>query len=275
MERNYTARTFALETFAIMLGLLFLVPFYFVVMNAFKDNAGILIDAAALPKELVVDNFSRVWTLLDFPRAFWNSLLVTVLSNVGLVIISSMAAWHLVRTPGRFSQALFALFVAAMVIPFQTIMIPLVKLGASLHLVNSLPGLVVMYFGFGVSMTLFLYHGFVKTVPLEIEESAGIDGCGPFGVFWRIVFPLLQPITVTVLILNTLWFWNDYLLPRLMLQDAELRTIPVAMSALFAQYNKQWDLGLAGLVIGTLPIVVFFLLLQKHIIRGIAAGSGK
>jgi len=275
MERKYTVRTFALEAFAIALGLLFLIPFYFVLVNSFKDNAGILIDAAALPKEWIADNFSRVWTLLDFPSAFWNSLLVTVLSDVGLVVISSMAAWRLVRTPGRFSQALFALFVAAMVIPFQTIMIPLVKLGASLQLVNSIPGLVFMYFGFGVSITVFLYHGFVKTVPLEIEESADIDGCSPFGVFWRIVFPLLQPITITVLILNTLWFWNDYLLPRLMLQDEELRTIPVAMSALFAQYNKQWDLGLAGLVIGTLPIIVFFLLLQKHIIKGIAAGSGK
>ncbi|MBN2982022.1 MULTISPECIES: carbohydrate ABC transporter permease [Cohnella] len=275
MDSKYTVRTLALEIVAIALGLLFLVPFYFVLINSVKGNANILLDAASLPEEVIFKNFGRVWELLDFPKAFLNSLLVTVFGTAGLVVISSMAAWMLVRTPGKLSQILFGLFVAAMVIPFQTVMIPLVKLSASLGLVNSIPGLVFIYFGFGVSMTLFLYHGFIKSVPKEVEESASIDGCNPFGIFWRMVFPLLKPITVTVVILNTLWIWNDYLLPRLMLQEAELRTIPVAMSALFAQYNKQWDLGLSGLVIGTLPIVVFFLLLQKHIIKGIAAGSVK
>ncbi|CAI6075615.1 carbohydrate ABC transporter permease [Cohnella sp. JJ-181] len=275
MDNKYTSRTFALEIVAVVIALLFMVPFYFVLINAVKSNANILLDAASFPKDVIWDNFQRVWKLLHFPRAFMNSLLVTVLANVGLIVISSMAGWMLARTPGKVSRVLFVLFVAAMVIPFQTIMIPLVKLSASLNLVNSIPGLVFIYFGFGVSMTMFLFHGFIKSVPREVEESAGVDGCSPFGVFWRIVFPLLKPIVVTVVILNTLWIWNDYLLPRLMLQDADLHTIPVAMSALFAQYNKQWDLGLAGLVIGTLPIVVFSLLLQKHIVKGIAAGSGK
>ena len=124
-----------------------------------------------------------------------------------------MAAWKMVRTPGKFSKILFVIFVSAMVIPFQTVMIPLMKVGGTLGLTNSIPGLIIMYFGFGVPLSLFLYHGFVKTVPIEIEESAMIDGCSQFGVFWRIVFPLLKPITVTVIILNTLWIWNDYLLP--------------------------------------------------------------
>jgi raffinose/stachyose/melibiose transport system permease protein len=132
-----------------------------------------------------------------------------------------------------------------------------------------------MYFGFGVPLSLFLYHGFIKTVPIEIEESARIDGCSQFGVFWRIVFPLLKPITVTVIILNTLWIWNDYLLPLLVLQDAELRTIPLATSSFFAQYTKQWDMGLAALVMGITPVIIFFLFLQKHIIKGIASGSIK
>jgi raffinose/stachyose/melibiose transport system permease protein len=162
-----------------------------------------------------------------------------------------------------------------MVIPFQTVMIPLMKLGGTLGITNSIPGLIMMYFGFGVPLSLFLYHGFVKTVPVEIEESAKIDGCSEFGVFWRIVFPLLKPITVTVVILNTLWIWNDYLLPLLVLQDAELRTIPLAASSFFAQYTKQWDMGLAALVLGITPVVIFFLFLQKHIIKGIASGSIK
>ncbi|MCA1039210.1 carbohydrate ABC transporter permease [Bacillus infantis] len=275
MNRKYTGRTFLLEIVGIILGLIFLIPFYFVAVNSVKSFAEILLDAAAFPKEVLFANYSKVWEIINFPRAFWNSLIITVLSNIGLVVISSMAAWKMVRTPGRFSRVLFILFVSAMVIPFQTVMIPLMKLGGALNITNSIPGLIMMYFGFGVPLSLFLYHGFVKTVPREIEESALIDGCSQFGVFWRIVFPLLKPITVTVVILNTLWIWNDFLLPLLVLQDAELRTIPLATSSFFAQYTKQWDMGLAALVLGITPVIIFFLFLQKHIIKGIASGSIK
>jgi raffinose/stachyose/melibiose transport system permease protein len=275
MGSRYTKRTFVLEIIGVTIGLIFLIPFYFVLVNSVKPFAAILIDAAAWPEEFLFSNYIKVWEVINFPKAFWNSLIITLFSNIGLVIISSMAAWKMVRTPGKFSKLLFILFVSAMVIPFQTVMIPLMKLGGALHLTNSLHGLIIMYFGFGVPLSLFLYHGFVKTVPVEIEESAMIDGCSPFGVFWRIVFPLLKPITVTVIILNTLWIWNDYLLPLLVLQDAELRTIPLAASSFFAQYTKQWDMGLAALVLGITPIIIFFLFLQKHIIKGIAAGSIK
>lgn len=275
MNPRYTKVTFLLEIIGIVLGIIFLIPFYFVLINSVKGFADILIDAAAWPQEFLFSNYMKVWDIINFPRAFWNSLIITVISNIGLVIISSMAAWKMVRTPGKFSKILFVLFVSAMVIPFQTVMIPLMKLGGTLNLTNSIPGLIIMYFGFGVPLSLFLYHGFIKTVPIEIEESARIDGCSQFGVFWRIVFPLLKPITVTVVILNTLWIWNDYLLPLLVLQDAELRTIPLATSSFFAQYTKQWDMGLAALVMGITPVIIFFLFLQRHIIKGIAQGSIK
>lgn len=273
--QKYTKRTFGLEIIGIILAIIFLIPFYFVIINSVKSFAEILIDAASWPKEILFSNYSKVWEIINFPRAFWNSLVITVFSNIGLVVISSMAAWKMVRTPGKLSKFLFILFVSAMVIPFQTVMIPLMKLGGALNLTNSIPGLIIMYFGFGVPLSLFLYHGFVKTVPIEIEESARIDGCSQFGVFWRIVFPLLKPITVTIIILNTLWIWNDFLLPLLVLQDAELRTIPLATSSFFAQYTKQWDMGLAALVLGITPVIIFFLFLQKHIIKGIAQGSIK
>ncbi|RBW69110.1 carbohydrate ABC transporter permease [Bacillus taeanensis] len=275
MGEKYTKTTFILEILGILIAILFLIPFYFVLVNSVKSFSAILIDAAALPKEILFSNFTKVWDIINFPKVFWNSLIITVCSNIGLVIISSMAAWKMVRTPGKFNKILFIFFVSAMVIPFQTVMIPLMKLGGMLGITNSIPGLIMMYFGFGVPLSLFLYHGFVKTVPLEIEESARIDGCSQFGVFWRIVFPLLKPITVTVVILNTLWIWNDFLLPLLVLQDPELRTIPLATSSFFAQYTKQWDMGLAALVLGITPIIIFFLFLQKHIIKGIAAGSIK
>jgi raffinose/stachyose/melibiose transport system permease protein len=275
MNPRYTKVTFLLEIIGIVLGVIFLIPFYFVLINSVKSFADILIDAAAWPQEFLFSNYVKVWDIINFPRAFWNSLIITVISNIGLVLISSMAAWKMVRTPGKFSKILFVLFVSAMVIPFQTVMIPLMKLGGTLNITNSIPGLIIMYFGFGVPLSLFLYHGFIKTVPIEIEESARMDGCSQFGVFWRIVFPLLKPITVTVVILNTLWIWNDYLLPLLVLQDAELRTIPLATSSFFAQYTKQWDMGLASLVLGISPVIIFFLFLQRHIIKGIAQGSIK
>lgn len=275
MNQKYNGKTLLLEIIGIILGIIFLIPFYFVLVNSVKGFAEILLDAAALPKEILFSNFQKVWEIINFPRAFWNSLIITVLSNIGLVVISSMAAWKMVRTPGKLSKILFIFFVAAMVIPFQTVMIPLMKLGGTFNLTNSILGLVLMYFGFGMPLSLFLYHGFVKTVPYEIEESARIDGCSQFGVFWRIVFPLLKPITVTVVILNTLWIWNDFLLPSLVLQDAELKTIPLATSSFFAQYTKQWDMGLAALVLGITPVIIFFLFLQKHIIKGIASGSIK
>jgi raffinose/stachyose/melibiose transport system permease protein len=154
-------------------------------------------------------------------------------------------------------------------------MIPLVKTAGNFGLLNSIWGLVIMYLGFGSGMTIFLYHGFIKGIPVELEEAAIIDGCSPLGVFWRIVFPLLKPITATVMILNSLWIWNDYLLPSLVLQDPGLRTIPLATFFFFGQYTKQWDLALAGLVLSIIPLVIFFFSMQKHIIKGITSGSIK
>ncbi|RAV10594.1 carbohydrate ABC transporter permease [Paenibacillus contaminans] len=272
---RYNVRTFGLELIAIALALLFLVPFYFVLVNSFKSFGDLLSNSASLPKTLQLDNYTRVWSIMNYPKAFVNSFMITVLSNVGLVVISSMAAYRLVRHPSRLNNLLFACFVAAMVIPFQSIMIPLVRVADQLGLMNSIPGLVICYFGFGVSLNLFLYHGFMKSIPREVEESAVVDGCTPYGVFWRIVFPLLKPMSVTIVLLNSLWIWNDFLLPLLVLNGPELRTIPLATYSFFGQYTKQWDLALAALVLGVTPIVLFFLAMQKHIIEGITAGSVK
>ncbi|MBO9605538.1 MAG: carbohydrate ABC transporter permease [Paenibacillaceae bacterium] len=273
--QRYSLRTFALELIAVVLALLFLVPFYFVLANSFKSFGDLLADTAGLPKSLSFDNYSRVWDIIQFPKVFLNSLLITVFSNIGLVVISGMAAYRIVRAPSRFNRLLFGCFVAAMVIPFQSIMIPLVKVASNVGLMGSIPGLVICYFGFGVSLNLFLYHGFIKAIPREIEESAVVDGCTAYGVFWRIVFPLLKPMTVTIVLLNSLWIWNDFLLPLLMLNNPNIRTIPLATYSFFGQYTKQWDLALAALVLGVMPIVVFFLAMQRHIIEGITAGSVK
>jgi len=273
--QRYNARLLALEFAAVLLALLFLVPFYFVVINSLKSFGDLMRNAAGWPEAFRWDNYARVWEIMKFPRAFMNSLLITVLSNAGLVLISAMAAYRILRRPTVFNRVLFVLFIAAMVIPFQSIMIPLVKVASEVGLMDSRFGLIICYFGFGVSLNLFLYHGFMKSIPLEIEEAAVVDGCTPYGVFWRIVFPLLKPMTITILILNSLWIWNDFLLPLLVLHSADIRTIPLQTYSFFGQYTKQWDLALAGLVLGVAPMVAFFLLMQKHIIAGISAGAVK
>jgi raffinose/stachyose/melibiose transport system permease protein len=275
MGHKYSWRTFSVEIVAIVLGLVFLVPFYYVVSNSLKPFAEILTNTSALPKVFQFDNYVRAFEMLDFFNVFKNSLIITIASNVVLVIFCSMAAYMLVRTKKKISNIIFMTFVAAMIIPFQSIMIPLIKTAGNFGLLNSVWGLVIMYLGFGSGMTIFLYHGFIKGIPVELEEAAIIDGCSRFGVFWRIVFPLLKPITVTIVILNSLWIWNDFLLPSLVLQDPELRTIPLATFFFFGQYTKQWDLALAALVLGIIPLLIFFFSMQKHIIKGITSGSIK
>ncbi|HZG56708.1 carbohydrate ABC transporter permease [Paenibacillus sp.] len=275
MRSSYSVRLLGLDAAGLLIALLFLVPFYFVGVNSVKSFGDVLANPAGWPEAFLWSNYARVWDIMRFPSAFLNSLLITAGSNIGLIVISSMAAYRMVRHPGRLNNTLLFLFVAAMVIPFQSIMIPLVRVASGMGIMNSLWGLGVAYFGFGVSLNLFLYHGFIKSIPKEIEESAVVDGCNAYGVFWRIVFPLLKPMTVTVVLLNSLWIWNDFLLPLLFLYDPELRTIPLATYSFFGQYTKQWDLALAGLVMGVAPIVLFFLAMQKHIIAGITAGSVK
>ncbi|GIP34989.1 carbohydrate ABC transporter permease [Paenibacillus sp. J2TS4] len=272
---RYFPRLFLLEIIAVILVLLFLVPFYFVIVNSMKTFGELLANTANLPQSLYLENYARVWEIMKYPKAFVNSLAITVLSNLGLVLISSMAAYRMVRHPSKLNTILFSAFIAAMVIPFQSIMIPLVKVANLAGLMDSRLGLVVNYLGFGVSLNLFLYHGFIKSIPLEIEESARVDGTSSYGVFWRIVFPLLKPMTVTIILLNSLWIWNDFLLPSLILSSPDLRTIPLSTYSFFGQYTKQWDLALAALVLGVAPLVIFFFALQKHIIEGITAGSVK
>ncbi|PAE11212.1 sugar ABC transporter permease [Niallia circulans] len=275
MENRYTSKTFLMELLGIILGLLFLIPFYYVISNSLKPFSEILTNTSSLPSTFEFGNYLNAFEKLNFLKVFSNSLLITIASNIVLVVFCSMAAYMLVRTKKKISTIIFMSFVAAMIIPFQSIMIPLIKTASSLHLLNSIWGLVFMYLGFGSGMTIFLYHGFIKGIPVELEEAAIMDGCSRFGVFWRIVFPLLKPITVTIIILNSLWIWNDYLLPSLVLQNPELRTIPLATFFFFGQYTKQWDLALAALMIGIVPLLIFFFSMQKHIIQGITSGSIK
>lgn len=234
-----------------------------------------MLGAGALPEIYLFKNFTEAWGAIAFPKVLLNSVIVNFFSVIGLVVIGSMASWRLARYPGKMSTFLLILFVSAMIIPFQSIMIPLVQFTQWLGLINSIHGLIIMYFGFGSAFTIFLFHGFIKTVPIEVEEAAIMDGCSDIKLFWRIVLPLLKPMVATAIILNSLWIWNDFLLPLLVLQDRELRTIPLGVYSFFSLYSKQWGLAMATLLMSIAPILFLFLFLQKHIIRGVASGSVK
>ncbi|MFD1775908.1 carbohydrate ABC transporter permease [Paenibacillus rhizophilus] len=273
---QYKTKTFVLEVLAILLAFLFLAPFYLVLTNSVKTLKEILLDAASFPQLFHWSNYTSVWKMIDFPQAFWNSLQISLLSVLLIVLFSSMAAYQIVRKPTKFNSFVFLLLVSAMIIPFQSLMLQLVRVTSMLELRGELYGIVACYLGFGMPLSVFLFHGFIKTVPLELEEAARVDGSNPYGVFFRIVFPLLMPIMVTVVILNTLWIWNDYLLPVLIIGgNKDLTTLPLAVTKFFGQYTKKWDLALAGLVMAITPILLFFLILQRYIVEGVTAGSVK
>lgn len=260
----------------IILALIFILPLYIVVTNSFKTQKGIFLDVMGLPfgEFLTLENYPQAFEQLDFIRSFFNSLFISVGSTLFIIIFASMAAWMLVRTKTKLSGFLYFLFAIAMLIPFQAVMLPLVNLMGRIGFLNPL-GLIFMYLGFGSSLSIILYHGFIKNIPIELEEAAIIDGCNTFQVFFYIIFPILKPITVTVSILNIMWIWNDFLLPQLVINRPEWQTIPLKMFYFFGQYSKKWHLALAGLVISMIPIVIFYLFAQKHIIKGITDGSIK
>ncbi|MFE5323216.1 carbohydrate ABC transporter permease [Paenibacillus sp. NPDC056579] len=275
MNERYNAGKFIIELFMIALGVIFFIPLYLTFVNAFKSYNEVLASTASLPEQFRFTNFTTVWNQIHFPGVFANSLIITVAGVLGILLISAAAAYQLVRNPGTVSHIIFLVILSSLVIPFQTMMIPLVKVAKDLHLINSLHGMVIMYWGFGIPLALFLYHGFVKGIPLELEEAATIDGSGTVGVFFRILLPLLAPITTTIAILHSLWIWNDFLLPFIMLSAKANQTIPLATYVYFGEYTNQWHLALAALTLAVLPIIVFFLAMQRYIIQGITAGAVK
>lgn len=273
---RYRAGSFLLELATIIIVIIFMVPFYYLFVNSFKTYAEILTNTSALPGAWILQNYVEAWRIMNYPKALLNSVVFTVVGDIGIIVLASMSAYRIARHPSRFNKVVFMVFVASMIVPFQSIMIPLMKVMGTLDLLNGRFGLWISYFGLGVPMAVFLFHGFIKTVPRELEESAVIDGCSNYGVFFRIVFPLLKPIVATVAILNALWIWNDFLLPFLVVNsNHDLRTIPLSTYSFFGQYTKKWDLAMAGLVLSITPIILFFFAMQKQIAGGITAGAVK
>ncbi len=262
------------EILGIILGLLWLSPFYLMIVNSFKTKKEIFTDVLKLPSEFTFDNYIEAFEELDFMHTLVNSLIITVISVVIIVIFSSMAAYALSRNKSKTSTVLFMLFVAAMLIPFQSVMIPLITVFGQADMLNRV-GLIFMYLGFGSSLSIFLFHGTLNGISKSLDEAAIIDGCNKFQVFWYIIFPMLKPITVTVAILNIIYIWNDYLLPSLVINQEGLQTIPLKMFFFFGEYTKQWHLALAGLTIAIIPVILVYFFAQREIIKGMTEGAVK
>ncbi|HAB59911.1 MAG TPA: sugar ABC transporter permease, partial [Lachnospiraceae bacterium] len=223
------------------------------------------------------DNFVKAYQKMDFMKAFSNSMLVTISATVIVTILAAMTAYYFVRINNGIAKVFFALMVASMIIPFQAIMIPLVSIyGAKLGLLNSRATLVFMHVGFSISMSVFIFHGFIKSnIPIALEEAAYIDGCTRTKTFFGIIFPLLKPTTATLVILNVLAFWNDFLLPSLVLTKEKLLTLPLSTYKFYGTYSADLGTIMAALVLTVAPILVLYVFLQKYIISGVVSGAVK
>lgn len=283
-EKN---RNFIATIIASIIAIFVLFPFFLVVINSAKSSTDIVISPINLPKNWgqMLDNMKNVINNANFNywSSFKSSLIITVVSLALLTVFSCMAAWVLSRNEKKkWSAVIFLMFVAAMVIPFQVVMLPILTIfktiGNSLgiSMLSSYTGIIFAYLGFGGSMSIFIFHGFVKGIPKELEEAAKIDGCKHEQIFFKIIFPLMKPVQMTVLILNGLWIWNDYLLPSIMLGlNGRIKTLPIAVSSFVGSYVKQWDLILTAAFLAMIPIIILFLFAQKQIIKGMMEGAIK
>lgn len=264
----------------IVIFILYMFPFYMVVINSLKQKRDIIKSPFSwlyTIKGLSFDNFVKAFVQMDFLNAFKNSLIVTVFATALVTLLAAMLAYYIVRNNNAISRIAFVLMVASMIIPFQAIMIPLVSIyGGKLNVLNHRSTLVFMHTGFSMAMSVFMFHGFIRgSIPLALEEAAYIDGCTHTQTFFRIVFPLLKPIISTMVIMNAMAFWNDFLLPSLVLTDKKLLTLPLSTYSFYGTYSADYGTIMAGLLLCVIPILILYVALQKQIINGVVAGAVK
>ena len=261
----------------VLLAVAFIMPVLIVLINSFKTKFSISQTPFLLPDKTNfagIENYTTGISNTGFISAFGWSLFITVFSVAAIIIFTSMTAWFIVRVKAWYTTALYYAFVFSMIVPFQMVMFTMSKIANVLRLDNPL-GIILIYLGFGSGLSVFMFTGFIKSVPLEIEEAATIDGCNPAQTYWQVVFPVMKPTAITVAILNTMWIWNDYLLPYLVI-GRDYKTIPIAIQYLKGGYGSI-DMGamMAMLVLAIVPVVIFYLFGQKYIIKGVAAGAVK
>ena len=275
MKKN-KALKIIFEIFMLIVAVLYIYPIFIIVINSFKTNRDLMLNVLSLPQKFIIDNYTYVWKYINYPRLFLNNVLVTVVGVSGIILFSSLAAYVLARTRSRLSFLIYLFCIVPMLVPFQTIMITLLKSASFLHLTKSDLGMGLQYWGLGIPMAIFLYHGFVNTIPRELDESAQVDGASTLRCFFSIIFPLLKPITSTIVVLDVMWIWNDFLFPLLMVNaDNSTRTLTLAAYTFIGTYVTDWQYSMAAMVLAVLPSVIFFIFMQKNIVKGIVAGAVK
>ncbi|WP_407929670.1 carbohydrate ABC transporter permease [Iocasia frigidifontis] len=265
-----------LELFIIGIAVIYIYPVFLMGINSVKTFREVVIDVIALPNKITFENYSYVIDKMNYGRLFINNIIITVIGIAGIVAFSSLAAYILDRRRNRYTRLAQLFIITPMLIPFQTFMITLLKVMNVINLSGSRVGLGIQYWGFGIPMATFIYLNFMRTIPKEIDESAFIDGASTFQTFFRVIFPVLKPVTVTVIVLDVMWIWNDFLLPLLMVNNSDkTKTLVLAAYNFVGQYNTQWHYAMTAMVLAVLPSIVFFILLQKYIVKGVVAGSIK
>lgn len=268
------ARKITGEAVMLLLCGIFLLPFYYLVVNTFKNQQEASSAPMALPKTVSFGNYIKAFDSMNFFRSFGNSLLITAISVTVIVLFGAMAAYPVARRKHKIYKGILLYFLLGYMVPAQTIMIPLYLTLQKMHLLNSIWGLVVIYSSW-CNFSLFLYQGFFGSVPEELEESARMDGCGPWKSFWLITFPLLRPVTATIVIFEVMWIWNDFLYPYLFLSSNKSFTLVMQVYKGVGQFSNDWGMMMATMVIVLIPVLVFYLFMQKHIVAGITSGSVK
>ncbi|MCR5763923.1 MAG: carbohydrate ABC transporter permease [Treponema sp.] len=260
----------------VILVLLYLSPLFMMILNAFKNYSEIMTNVLAAPKKLSFKNFEVVFNDMNYPKVFLNTFLVTVIGVLGIVIFGSMAGYKMARVKTKYSKLGFLYCIMPMMVPFQSFMITLVVIARHLGMTNSLFGLGIIYWGLGCPMAIFLYQGFTKTIPYELEEAAIVEGCTGFSLFFRVVFPLLKSVSASVIVVNAMWIWNDFLLPLLIIGGSRsAKTLQLAAYSFMGQYKSEWQNIMAAAILIIIPALVIYVLFQKHIIKGLVAGAVK
>lgn len=271
-------KIFSWVIFVVMLVivLIYLSPLMLVIINAAKDYDEIMKDVLALPAKFSLKNFITVFKNMNYPKAFFNTAFITFFGVAGVVLLGSMAGYKMARVKTGYSKLCFLFCIMPMMIPFQSFMITLVKIAKNLGMTGHIYGLPVIYWGLGVPMAIFLYQGFCKGIPKELEECAVLDGCNQATLFFRIITPLLKSVTASVIVVNVMWMWNDFLLPLLIIGGTkDSQTLQLSAYKFMGQYKMEWQNIMASALLIILPALVIYLVFQKHIVKGMVAGAVK
>lgn len=278
MKRKMKKRTCLVILWIViaLVAAIYIYPIYLICINSIKSYQQVLVEVLSFPNPVEWSNYAYVMEKMKYGLLFRNNVIITTIGIVGIIVFSSAAAYIINRKKNRYSSVAYKIITLPMLIPFQTIMISLLKVTTVFKLSGSKIGLGIQYWGFGVSMAVFIYYNFISTVPKELDESSEIDGATTFQTYTRIIFPLLRSVTFTIIVIDVMWIWNDFLLPLLMVNNSnKTKTLVLAAYTFVGQFNTKWQYAMAAMVLALLPSVIIFIFLQKYIVQGVVAGAIK